>query len=80
MPPNTRLWKFRLKGAIVEGREDLLPRGQPREGYDNDNRIGRHRRQSPHVGRGRGDDRQVDRADDRDHEDRSDGEDDEEDV
>jgi hypothetical protein len=74
MPPNTKEWKITLTRFQREG---LLPRGEPRQGYDNDNSVNRDRRHSPRVGRGRGDDRQVDRADDRDQEDRPDREDDE---
>lgn len=74
MPPNTRYWKDTLKRWEAQG---LLPRGEPRKGNDNDNRVGGHRRQSPLVGGGRGDDRQIDRPDDRDQEDRADREDDE---
>lgn len=70
MPPITRKWKKWGIGG-------LFPRGKPRQGDNDDHGVGRHRRQPPLVRGGRGNDRQVDRADDRDHEDRSDGEDDE---
>jgi hypothetical protein len=74
MPPNLKLVKRTLKSFAELG---LLPRGEPRQGHDNDNRVARHGGQSPRVRGGRGDDREVDRADDRDQEDRSDREDDE---
>lgn len=74
MPPNLKWAKITLKSFAELG---LLPRGEPREGHDNDNRVDRHRAHAPRVRGGRGDDREIDRADDRDQEDRPDGEDDE---
>lgn len=75
--PDTRKWGEWRKTLQRLAREGSLPGGEPSQGHDDDNRVGRHRRQSPRVRSGRGDDREIDRADDRDQEDQSDRENDE---